>query len=121
MFGPATHVYYVGGYQDFDDNLPSLQSHDQVRVERHWSGVFIEYESGGEVGKVDLITTMMAITNAFVLIGMATAIVDNIGQLISARFYDDKYEDDGGEVPRVRLVVIMPRIVYWVAPTRRVC
>lgn len=95
MFGPATHVYYVGGYQDFDDGQPSLQSHDQVRVERHWSGVFIEYESGGEVGKVDLITTMMAITNAFVLIGMATAIVDNIGQLISARFYDDKYEDDG--------------------------
>ena len=95
MFGPATHVYYVGGHLDFDDNEPSLQSHDQVRVERHWSGVYIEYESGGEVGKVDLITTMMAITNAFVLIGMATAIVDNIGQLISARFYDDKYEDDG--------------------------
>ena len=61
----------------------------RARAGRH------QYQSEGDVGEVDLLTTINAVTNAFVLIGMATFVVDFIGQLISSSFYDDKYEDDG--------------------------
>ena len=90
--GPNDQVIYLGGETPVGS---SLQAHSQTRVERDWAGIYIEYQSDGNVGDVNLIQTITAITNAFVLIGMATFIVDFIGQLISTSFYDDKYEDDG--------------------------
>jgi len=73
----------------------SLNAHDQTRVERDWSGIFVEFMAAGTVGVTDVLTTIVAVTNAFVLIGMATFAVDFVGMTISSSFYDDKYEDDG--------------------------
>lgn len=88
--GPATRVIYMGG------GVPgSLNAHDQTRVERDWSGIFVEFMAAGTVGVTDVLTTIVAVTNAFVLIGMATFAVDFVGMTISSSFYDDKYEDDG--------------------------
>jgi len=89
--GASAEVVYLGGA-----NPPgsSLQAHDQTRVERNWGGIHLEYGSDGKVGVTSMLQTMTAITNAFVLIGMATFIVDFIGTFFP-KFYDDKYEDDG--------------------------
>lgn len=86
---PTAQVIYLGG-----GSAGTPQMHDQTRVERSWSGIFIEFEGAGSVGVTDAFTTIIAVTNAFVLIGMATFAVDFIGQMISTSFYDDKYEDD---------------------------
>ena len=89
--GARAEVVYLGGA-----NPPgsSLQAHDQTRVERNWGGIHLEYGSDGKVGVTSMLQTMTAITNAFVLIGMATFIVDFIGTFFP-KFYADKYEDDG--------------------------
>mmetsp|Transcript_23534 Transcript_23534/g.57647 ORF Transcript_23534/g.57647 Transcript_23534/m.57647 type:complete len:588 (+) Transcript_23534:303-2066(+) len=88
--GPEKQIIYQG-----PQDVVSVQSHDEVRVERDWSGIYVEFEASGSVGETDAFQTILAITNAFVLIGMATFAVDFIGQMISTSFYDDKYEDDG--------------------------
>lgn len=64
-------------------------------MERTFNGVEIIYESGGTIGVFDIFTLMLAVTNAFVLIGMATTICDALGTATSEQFMDDKYEDDG--------------------------
>ena len=33
-------------YNQGGQHVPSLQSHDEVRVERDWSGIYIEFEAG---------------------------------------------------------------------------
>lgn len=86
---PTPQMIYLGG-----GTAGTPRMHDQMRVERSWSGIFLEFEGAGSVGVTDLLTTVIAVTNAFVLIGMATFAVDFIGQLISTSFLDDKYEDD---------------------------
>jgi len=48
------------------------QSHDESRVEREWSGIYIEFEGAGSIGHTDAFQTILAITNAFVLIGKAS-------------------------------------------------
>lgn len=65
------------------------------RINRLWSTVQINFVSSGEIGTFDLFALALAITNAFVLIGMATTIVDTVGVMTSETFLDDKYEDDG--------------------------
>jgi hypothetical protein len=72
----------------------TLQSHDEVRVEREWHGFSLLFEGSGLVGITDPLALMAALTNSFVLLGMCTLAVDKIGELISEQFYDDKYEDD---------------------------
>ena len=69
--------------------------HNAQRINRLWSTVQINFISSGEVGQFDLFALALAITNAFVLIGMATTIVDTVGVMTSETFLDDKYEDDG--------------------------
>lgn len=87
-YGPGVEVVYKG-------SVPTtLQSHDEVRVEREWTGFSIEFESGGLVGKTDPFAVITALTNAFVLMGMCTLAVDKIGEFFSEQFFDDKYEDD---------------------------
>jgi hypothetical protein len=94
--GPGTEVIYTGSLTPAAETPgATLHTHDESFITRDWAGTYIEYQSEGDVGEVDLITTINAVTNAFVLIGMATFVVDFIGQLISSSFYDDKYEDDG--------------------------
>ena len=91
--GMGTEVIYTGSAAGAPG--ATLHTHDESFVTRDWAGTYLEYQSEGDVGEVDLLTTINAVTNAFVLIGMATFVVDFIGQLISSSFYDDKYEDDG--------------------------
>ena len=55
----------------------------------------IAFVPSGAIGQFDLFALALAITNAFVLIGMATTIVDFVGVMSSETFLDDKYEDDG--------------------------
>lgn len=94
--GPGTQVIYSGSRNPSSVSPgTTLHTHDETFILRDWAGTYLQYQSEGNVGEVDMMTTVTAITNAFVLIGMATFIVDFIGQIISASFYDDKYEDDG--------------------------
>ena len=58
-------------------------------------GVKMEYESQGLMGTPDGYTAMMALMSCFVMVGVATAIVDVIGAFIYDSFKDDKIEDDG--------------------------
>ena len=94
--GPPTQNIYLGGASSGTSTAAGTPHvHDGTRVERSWSGIYVEFEGAGNVGITDPFTTIIAVTNAFVLIGMATFAVDIVGQLISSRFYDDKFEDDG--------------------------
>lgn len=94
--GPGTQVIYGGSRTPTTAPFgTSLHTHDETFLLRDWAGTYLQYQSEGKVGVVDLLTAVTAITNAFVLIGMATFLVDFIGQIISSSFYDDKYEDDG--------------------------
>ena len=87
-YGPGVEVIYKG-------SLPvTLQSHDEVRVEREWHGFSLQFEGAGLVGIIDPLALIAALTNAFVLVGMCTLAVDKIGEFFSEQFYDDKYEDD---------------------------
>jgi len=65
------------------------------RTTRTWSKMSVNFVPSGKIGKFDVFALAVAITNAFVLIGMATTIVDTIGVMTSETFLDDKYEDDG--------------------------
>ena len=78
--GMGTEVIYTGSAAGAPG--ATLHTHDESFVTRDWAGTYIEYQSEGDVGEVDLLTTINAVTNAFVLIGMATFVVDFIGHLL---------------------------------------
>lgn len=69
--------------------------HSISRYFHTWATSTVTFVSSGRIGKFDLFALALAITNAFVLIGMATTIVDFVGVMSSETFLDDKYEDDG--------------------------
>jgi hypothetical protein len=73
---PSTQVIYLGGGAE---GTPQL--HDHTRVERSWSGILLEFEGAGSVGITDPFSTIIAVTNAFVLIGMATFAVVGLYKL----------------------------------------
>jgi len=66
-----------------------------TRTFKHFATSTVEFVPSGKIGTFDLFALALAITNAFVLIGMATTIVDFVGVMSSETFLDDKYEDDG--------------------------
>jgi hypothetical protein len=69
--------------------------HSITRYFHTWATTTVTFVASGRIGKFDLFALALAITNAFVLIGMATTIVDFVGVMSSETFLDDKYEDDG--------------------------
>ena len=83
--GSQETTYYTGPVGSFD------QSGSVVGIR----GVKMEYESQGLMGTPDGYTAMMALMSCFVMVGVATAIVDVIGAFIYDSFKDDKIEDDG--------------------------
>ena len=87
MHSLGTDVHYMDSGNPWHSNI----------MERTFTGVEIIYESGGTVGVFDIFTLMLAVPNAFVLIGMATTICD-ARTATSEQFMDDKYEDDGTQV-----------------------
>jgi hypothetical protein len=91
-FIPSKQMHSIGTDANYMDS--GNPWHSNV-MERTFNGVEIVYESGGTVGVFDIFTLMLAVTNAFVLIGMATTICDALGTATSEQFMDDKYEDDG--------------------------
>jgi hypothetical protein len=91
-FIPSKQMHSIGTDANYMDG--GNPWHSNV-MERTFNGVEIVYESGGTVGVFDIFTLMLAVTNAFVLIGMATTICDALGTATSEQFMDDKYEDDG--------------------------
>ena len=60
-----------------------------------YRGVQLEYGSKGLMGKADFYTAMMAIMSCFIMVSVATTVVDIIGAFIYDSFKDDKIEDDG--------------------------
>ena len=58
-------------------------------------GVEIEFRSNGLLGKADFYTTMMALMSCFIMVSVATTLVDIIGAFIYDSFKNDKIEDDG--------------------------
>lgn len=91
-FIPSKQMHSIGTDARYMDT--GNPWHSNV-MERTFNGVEIIYESGGTIGVFDIFTLMLAVTNAFVLIGMATTICDALGTATSEQFMDDKYEDDG--------------------------
>ena len=87
FFNARTNTLYEVG-QDGSD-------FSSTRTFHTWATTSISFVSAGEIGKFDLFALALAVTNAFVLIGMATTIVDFVGVMSSETFLDDKYEDDG--------------------------
>jgi hypothetical protein len=69
--------------------------HDLEKVFYTWAMTTISFVPSGQIGTFDFFALALAVTNAFVLIGMATTIVDFVGVMSSETFLDDKYEDDG--------------------------
>ena len=60
-----------------------------------YRGVQLEYGAKGLMGKADPYTAMMAIMSCFIMVSVATTVVDIIGAFIYDSFKDDKIEDDG--------------------------
>lgn len=60
-----------------------------------YRGVEIEFRSNGLIGKADFYTTMMALMSCFIMVSVATTVVDIIGAFIYDSFKNDKIEDDG--------------------------
>ena len=58
-------------------------------------GVEIEFRSNGLLGKADFYTTMMALMSCFIMVSVATTVVDIIGAFIYDSFKNDKIEDVG--------------------------
>lgn len=91
---PPAEVTYLGpaASPPEDDDLHMM---DQRFVVRSYHAVTLAFVGSGLIGVAEFYATMAAITNAFVLIGMATFFVDFLGAFISDTFSDDRYEDDG--------------------------
>jgi len=64
-------------------------------TEMQYRGVQLEYGAKGLMGKADFYTAMMAIMSCFIMVSVATTVVDIIGAFIYDSFKDDKIEDDG--------------------------
>jgi len=60
-----------------------------------YRGIQLEYGAMGLMGKADFYTAMMAIMSCFIMVSVATTVVDIIGAFIYDSFKDDKIEDDG--------------------------
>ena len=69
--------------------------YEMEKVFYTWAMTTISFVPSGQIGTFDFFALALAVTNAFVLIGMATTIVDFVGVMSSETFLDDKYEDDG--------------------------
>jgi hypothetical protein len=69
--------------------------YEMEKVFYTWAMTTINFVPSGQIGTFDFFALALAVTNAFVLIGMATTIVDFVGVMSSETFLDDKYEDDG--------------------------
>lgn len=67
----------------------------QTGTAMQYRGVQLEYGAKGLMGKADLYTAMMAIMSCFIMVSLATTVVDIIGAFIYDSFKDDKIEDDG--------------------------
>ena len=65
MHSLGTDVHYMDSGNPWHSNI----------MERTFNGVEIIYESGGTVGVFDIFTLMLAVTDAFVLIGMEATIL----------------------------------------------
>ena len=59
--GPGTEVIYTGSLTPAAETPgATLHTHDESFITRDWAGTYIEYQSEGDVGEVDLITTINA-------------------------------------------------------------
>ena len=87
FFNARTNTLYQVG--------PEGSDFTSTRTFHTWACTTLAFVAAGEIGKFDLFALALAVTNAFVLIGMATTIVDVVGVMSSETFLDDKYEDDG--------------------------
>lgn len=79
------NVHFSGPADDISESGTIMQ----------YRGVQLEYGSKGLMGKADFYTAMMAIMSCFIMVSVATTVVDIIGAFIYDSFKDDKIEDDG--------------------------
>jgi len=84
-FEAAPQTFYTAGMPQMDTDI----------VIRDWRTVTVFFIPSGTLGIYEFYAMMAAVANAFVLIGMATAIVDILGAFVSETFIDDRFEDDG--------------------------
>jgi len=89
-YSPGASVFYFG--------VPELGNplhfFERVWMLREYHGVELMFIVGGTIGTPEFFMCLTAVTNAFVLIGMATFMVDLLGAFISDTFKDDRFEDD---------------------------
>jgi hypothetical protein len=78
-------IHFTGAADDISQNGTIMK----------YRGVVLEYASAGLMGTADFYTAMMAIMSCFIMVSVATTVVDIIGAFIYDSFKDDKIEDDG--------------------------
>uniref|UniRef100_A0A6U0DTP6 FHA domain-containing protein n=1 Tax=Ostreococcus mediterraneus TaxID=1486918 RepID=A0A6U0DTP6_9CHLO len=78
-------IHFTGSADDVSQNGTIMK----------YRGVVLEYASAGLMGTADFYTAMMAIMSCFIMVSVATTVVDIIGAFIYDSFKDDKIEDDG--------------------------
>ena len=93
---PSNHYNSKTTVQYLRHASPTKKVHYEMeKVFYTWAMTTISFVPSGQIGTFDFFALALAVTNAFVLIGMATTIVDFVGVMSSETFLDDKYEDDG--------------------------
>jgi hypothetical protein len=71
------------------------ETYDSKWLERRMQGVRIHFVPEGVLGAVDGLTTLNAIINIFVVVGISVAVTDCAGQYVSESFSAEKYDDNG--------------------------
>ena len=64
-------------------------------MERRYQGVRVAFVSEGIIGHPDPLTAVNALINCFVIVLVAVAVTDFLGQWLSDEFAAEKFEDDG--------------------------
>jgi hypothetical protein len=72
------------------------ETYDSMWLERRMQGVRVHFVPEGVLGHADVLTTLNAIVNIFVIVSIAVAVTDCAGQYVSESFSEEKF-DDGGE------------------------
>ena len=81
-------------YKNVDFNAVTLEA-ATAGATYEFRGVYLDFQSSGLMGVFDWYTMIVAIIACFVLIGIATSVMDVLGAFVYDSFKNDKYEDDG--------------------------
>ena len=89
----STQHYF--GLQPTQEGVAGGPAYDTQWLERQWQGVQLQFGVTGVMGHPSAFAALSSILSAFLIVMLAVAITDGIGNAISEEFQHEKYEDDG--------------------------